>query len=187
MATVALHKRLFTYYQHDGNEIYKYFQEFSAHVETLETYGGIGAIGITPTFLTVKRKGLAAAWVISSATAPTDAKCMATIKLDCDEFLGCFMLSGANRDQYAALKADLHNQCGYGKDLYPKSPDQCLTLLNRCSDASTRSPRPPVPKPAPIKQEEEALVFSQGTSDKTSAPKQKDEGSKASSSVSSSS
>ena len=111
---------------------------------------------------------------------------MATIKLVCDEFLGCLMLSGADRDRYAALKTDLHNQYGYGKDLYPKSPDQCLTLLNRCSDAPTRSPCPKVPKPTPVKQEEKALVFAQGTSDKTSAPKQKDKGSKAISSVSSS-
>jgi hypothetical protein len=51
MATVASHKRLFTYYQHDSDDNHKYFQEFSAHVEPLETYGSIGAIGITPTFL----------------------------------------------------------------------------------------------------------------------------------------
>jgi hypothetical protein len=156
MATVVLHKRLFTYYQRDGDDNHKYFQGFSAHVKTLETYGGIGAICITPTFLTAKLKELAAAGVISSATAPTDAERMATIKLVRDEFLGCLMLSGANRDRYAALKADLHNQYGYGKDLYPNSPDQCLALLNRCLDAPTRSHRPPVPKPAPVKQEEEA-------------------------------
>ena len=130
MATVASHKRLFTYYQRNGDDNHKYFQEFSAHVETLETYGGIGAIGITPTFLTAKLKELEAAGEISSATAPSDAERMATIKLVRDEFLGCLMLSGANRDRYAALKTDLHKQYGYGKDLYPKSPDQCLTLLN---------------------------------------------------------
>ena len=37
------------------------YQEFSARVETPETYGGIGAIGITPTFLTAKLKELTAA------------------------------------------------------------------------------------------------------------------------------
>ena len=111
---------------------------------------------------------------------------MAAIKLVRDEFLGCLMLSGANRDRYAALKTDLHNQYGYGKDLYPKSTDQCLTLLNQRSDAPTRSPCHKEPKPAPIKQEEEALVFAQGTSDKSGAPKQKDDGSRASSLVSSS-
>ena len=74
MATVALYKRLFTYYQRDGNDNHKYFQEFSAHVKTLETYGGIGAIGITPTFLTEKLKELAAAGEVSSTTTPSDAK-----------------------------------------------------------------------------------------------------------------
>jgi hypothetical protein len=98
MAMVASHKRLFTYYQRDGDDNHKYFQEFSTHVKTLKTYGGIGAIGITPTFLTAKLKELAVAGVISSATTPTDAKRMATIKLLCDEFLGCLMLSGTNKD-----------------------------------------------------------------------------------------
>jgi hypothetical protein len=110
VAMVASHKRLFTYYQHDGNDNDKYFQEFSAHVKTLETYGRIGAIGITPTFLTAKLKELAAAREIFSAAAPSDAERMAAIKMVHDDFLGCFMLSGANRDRYAALKTDLHNQ-----------------------------------------------------------------------------
>jgi hypothetical protein len=104
MATVASHKHLFTYYQRDGDNNHRYFQEFSAHVETLKTYDGIGAIGITSTFLTAKLKELAAAGEVSSATNPTDAERMAAIKLVRDEFLGCLMLSGANRDCYAALK-----------------------------------------------------------------------------------
>jgi hypothetical protein len=58
MATVASHKCLFTYYQRDGVDNHKYYQEFCAHIETLETYGGIGAIGITPTFLTATLKEL---------------------------------------------------------------------------------------------------------------------------------
>jgi hypothetical protein len=98
MATVALHKRLFTYYQCDGDDNHKYYQEFCAHVETLETYGGIGAIGITPTFLAAKLKELATAGVISSATAPTDAKRMMAIELVRDEFLGCLIINGANKD-----------------------------------------------------------------------------------------
>jgi hypothetical protein len=96
------------------------------------------------------------------------------------------MVSGVNRDRNAALKTVLHNQYGYGKDFYPKSLDQCLTLLNRRSDAPTRPPCLKEPKPAPIKQEEKALVFAQGTSNKTVTPKQKDDGSRASSLVSSS-
>jgi hypothetical protein len=135
--------------------------------------------------LTAKLKELATAGKVSSATAPTDAERMAAIKMVRDEFLGCLMLSGANRDCYTALKTDLHNQYGYGKDLYPKSPDQCLTLLNRRSDAPAWSPCHKEPKPAPIKQEEEALVFARGTSDRSGAQKHKDNGSRASSLVSS--
>jgi hypothetical protein len=41
MAMVALHKHLFTYYQRNGDDNHRYFQEFSTHVETLKTYGGI--------------------------------------------------------------------------------------------------------------------------------------------------
>jgi len=99
MATVASHKKLFTYYQKDGINNHKYYQEFCAHVETLETYGGIGAIGITPLFLANKLSELAKAGTISSATSPTDDERMQAILLVRDEFLGCLMLSGANRDR----------------------------------------------------------------------------------------
>jgi hypothetical protein len=122
MATVASNKRLFTYYQRDSDDNHKYYQEFCAHVETLETYGGIGAIGITPTFLTAKLKELEMDKTIQDATSPTDAERLIAIKQCRDEFLGCLMLSGANREQYAALKSDLNNQYGYGKDpmrVYP--------------------------------------------------------------------
>ncbi len=72
------------------------YQEFCAHVETLETYGGIGAVGITPTFLTAKLKDLALDKVIQDAENPTDADHLIAIKQCRDEFLGCLMLSGAN-------------------------------------------------------------------------------------------
>jgi len=126
---VASHKRLFTYYQRDTGDNHKYYQEFCAHVETLETYGGIGAVGVTPTFLAAKLNDLALEKVIQDADNPTDAERLIAIKQCCDEFLGCLMLSGANRDQYADLKSDPNNQYGFGKDLYPKSPDGCLSLL----------------------------------------------------------
>jgi hypothetical protein len=180
IATVASHKHLFTYYQRDGNDNHKYYQEFCAHVETLETYGRIGAIRITPTFLTVKLKNLAIAGTISSATNPTDPECLLAIKQCCDKFLGCLMLSSANKDRYAALKSDLNNQYGFGKDLYPKSPNQCLSLLNCRSEAHVRSPHHHMPASISIKQEEEALVFAQG-SDKKSPSKLKEDGSKSSS------
>jgi hypothetical protein len=96
MATVASHKHLFTYYQQDGVDNHKYYQEFSAHVETLKTYGGISAIGVTPTFLTAKLKELELAGTITNATTPTKAECLITIKQCRDKFLGCLMLSRAN-------------------------------------------------------------------------------------------
>ncbi len=54
MATVASQKKLFTFFQRNGMDNSTYHQEFVAHVETIETYGGAGAIGITPTFVTKK-------------------------------------------------------------------------------------------------------------------------------------
>jgi hypothetical protein len=70
------------------------------------------------------------------------------------------MLSGANRDCYANLKLELHYQYGFGKDLYSKSPNQCLTLLNCCLDAPFCTPPcQQTPKPVEVKQEDEALAF----------------------------
>ncbi len=177
MATVASHKPLFTYYQHNTNDNHKYYQEFCAHVETLERYGGIGAVGITPTFLTVKLKDLALEKVIQDAKNPTDAERLIAIKQCRDEFLGCLMLSGANQERYAALKSDLNNQYGFGKDLYPKSPDLCLFLLNRRLDAPLGQPHQNFQTPPQVKQEEEVLVFAQGTSDKKTPSKSKEDGS----------
>ncbi len=51
MATVASHKHLFTYFQRSGVDNHMYHHEFMAHVETIKTYGGMGAIGVIPTFL----------------------------------------------------------------------------------------------------------------------------------------
>ncbi len=131
MATVASHKRLFTYYQRDTDDNHKYYQEFCAYAKTLETYGGIRAVGVTPTFLAANLKDLALEKVIQDPDNPTDAECLIAIKQSRDEFLGCLMLSGVNCNRYAGLKSDLNNRYGFGKDLYPISPDLCLSLLNR--------------------------------------------------------
>jgi hypothetical protein len=53
MATVASHKQLFTYYQKDGVNNHMYHREFLAHVETIKTYGGLGAVGVVPTVETM--------------------------------------------------------------------------------------------------------------------------------------
>ena len=47
------------YYQKDGIDNHTYHREFLAHIETIETYGGVGAIGVTPTFITSKLKEMA--------------------------------------------------------------------------------------------------------------------------------
>ena len=174
MATVASHKHLFTLYQHDTNDNHKYYQEFCAHVETLETYGGIGAVGITSTLLAAKLKVLPLEKVIQDANNPTDAERLIAIKQCRDEFLGCLMLSGANQECYACLKSDLNNHYGFGKDLYPKSPDSCLSLLNHRLDVPLWQPRRNFQTPPQVKQEEEALVFAQGTSDKKTPSKKTD-------------
>ena len=49
MATVRSQKKLFIFFQRDGMDNATYHKEFMAHVETIETYGGMGAIAITPT------------------------------------------------------------------------------------------------------------------------------------------
>jgi hypothetical protein len=77
-----------------------------------------------------KLRELAMAGTISSASARIDAECLEAIKLVCNKFLGYLMLSGANKDRYVVLKADLNNQYKFVKDIYPTSPDQCLSLLN---------------------------------------------------------
>ncbi len=51
MATVASQKKLFTFYQKEGMDNSTYHREFVALIDTIETYGGSGAIGITPTFV----------------------------------------------------------------------------------------------------------------------------------------
>lgn len=96
------------------------------------------------------------------------------------------MLSGANRDRYGALRNELANQFGFGNDLYPKTPDQCLTMMNRRMDSAPRLPRGPPRQPQveqPAKTEEEALVFAQGADKKTAGkPPKTDTSSKSSSS-----
>ncbi len=53
MATIVVHKYLFTYYQKDVVDNHTYFREFMTYAKTIETYGGVSAVGITPAFLTV--------------------------------------------------------------------------------------------------------------------------------------
>jgi len=71
MATVASHKKLFTYFQCDGVDNSSYHREFIALVETIGTYGGHGAIGITPTFVAQKLQEMHAAGTCTNVASPT--------------------------------------------------------------------------------------------------------------------
>jgi hypothetical protein len=59
----------------------------------------------------------------------------------------------------------------FGNDLYPKSPNQCFSLLKHCNNAThTRSVRTtPPPAPTPFKQDDEALGFAQGSNRKSTS------------------
>jgi hypothetical protein len=165
MATVASHKRLYTYYQRDGVDNHTYHREFLSFVETIETYGGLGAVGVIPVFLQEKIVDLHRQGLIADATAPTDDERALAVGAVREEYLAALMISGANREKFSALRTDLQNQYGYGNDLYPKTTDQCLSLLNRWTVTTPSRPKRgdvQAPAPAQPKQEEnEALVFAQ--------------------------
>ncbi len=175
MATVASHKHLYTYYQRDGVDNQTYHREFLSFVETIETYGGLGAVGVIPVFLQEKIVDLHNQGLIADATTPTNAERALAVGAVREEYLAALMISGANRERFSALRTDLQNQYGYGNDLYPKTTDQCLSLLNRWTVTTPSCPkRGDIQASAPVqpKQEEnEALVFAQdGGSPPTALP-----------------
>jgi hypothetical protein len=131
MATVASHKHLFMHYQKDTIDNHTYHQEFLTHVKTIETCGGIGAVGLVPTFLATKTKELANARMITDADNPTDAERAIAVAAVCEEYLAALMLSGTHRECFGNLRMDLKNQYGYGDNRYPKTLNACLSLLNR--------------------------------------------------------
>jgi hypothetical protein len=167
MAMVALHKCLFTHYQKDTVDNHTYHQEFLAHIKTIETFGGIGAVGVVPTFLATKIKELADAGTITDADNPTDAKRAIAISAICEEYLAALMLSGTHRECFGDLRMYLKNQYGYGDDRYPKTLDACLSLLNSWTPSthhkSPRTPKGTNPVIELAKEEDKALVFAQHT------------------------
>jgi len=183
MATVASQKKFFTFFQRDGMDNSSYHREFVVHVETIETYGGMGAIGITPTFVAQKLHEMHAAKLCNDPVKPTETELAAAHKDVWDEFLAALMLISANRDCYGALCNELANQFGFGNDLYPKTTDQCLTMMNRRMDGAPRQPRAPHQSQGaqPIKADEEALVFAQGADKKTPGKQPKNDSSSKSS------
>ena len=116
-----------------------------------------------------------AAGTCANVASPTKNELPAAHLSVREEFLAALVLSGANRDRYGALRNELAYQYTFGCDLYPKTTDQCLTMMNRRIDSVPRQPRgPPRQPPAeqPIEKDDEALVFAQGT-DKDTPPKGK--------------
>jgi hypothetical protein len=103
MATVALHKQLITYYQKDDTDNHTYHREVLAQVETIVTYGGLGAVGVVPTFLDVMLKDMERNGVISNAKNPSDTKRAQAIEAVYDEYIGAIMLNGSNRDKFGPL------------------------------------------------------------------------------------
>jgi hypothetical protein len=184
MATVASQKKLFTFFQRDGMDNSTYHHKFVAHVETIETYGGSGAIGITPTFVAQKLQDMQKLGTCQDADNPTKPELATAHKAVRDEFLAALMLSGANCDRYGALRNELANQYGFGNDLYPKSIDQCLTMMNRWVDSAQPRQQRAHTSREPKQEQEEALVFAQN-SDKPSRTKQPPSPAKSSSSSSS--
>ncbi len=96
-----------------------YHRELIALIDTIKTYGGTGAIGITPTFVAQALQDMQTASTCANAANPTKAELSTAHKKVCDEFLATLMLSGANRDHYGALRNKLGNQYGFGNNLYP--------------------------------------------------------------------
>jgi hypothetical protein len=68
--------------------------------KTIKTYGGVGAVGVIPSFLNEKIKELATEGQIIDRLNPTDAEQAMAVNLVRGECLGGFMLSGANRDHF---------------------------------------------------------------------------------------
>jgi hypothetical protein len=84
-----------------------------------------------------------------------------------DEFLAALMLSGAHRERFGGLRTDLKNQYGYGDDRYPKTIDNCLSLLNCWPPFKDPQPKSPcnlrtAANPSDKdKVDDEVLVFAQ--------------------------
>ncbi len=137
-------------------------------------------VGVVPTFLNAMLKDMEKAGIIKDATNLSDSERAQAIKAVRDEYLAALMLSGSNRDKFGPLCMDLKDQFGFREDRYPKTIDQCLSLLNRWGHtppASSNSPHTPwgVQTPTHDPKPEEALVFAQGSSSKKPSAKDSDD------------
>jgi hypothetical protein len=96
------------------------------------------------------------------------------------------LLSGSNRDKFGPLCIDLKNQFGFREDPYPKTNDQCLSLLNRwrhtppAPSNSLCTPRGAQTSTHDSKPEEALVPVQSSSSKKPSAKDSKDTSSKSS-------
>lgn len=104
MATVEAHKRAYLYFQKDGIDNQTYHREFMAHIETIETYGGFGAIGVVPSILETTLKAMEAEGTIADADNPTQADLKKATEKVREEYLAALFLSGANSARYESLR-----------------------------------------------------------------------------------
>ena len=130
MARVASQKKLFTFFQWDGMDNSTYHREFITHIETIEAYDGMGMIAIVPTVVTQKLRDMQDDNKCVDPNNPSKDELAEAHKIVCDEFLAALILSRANRERYRVLRNELANQYGFGNNLYPKTVDQCLTMMN---------------------------------------------------------
>ncbi len=120
-----------------------------------------------PIFLTMKIKKLAADSLIANPANPLDVERALAMSSVRDEFLAALMLSGAHLEHFGGLQTNLKNQYGYGDDRYPKTIDNCLSLLNRWQPFKDPQPKTPRNLCTPAnpsdkdKVEDKALAFAQ--------------------------
>ena len=73
-----------------------YHREFVALIDAIKTYGGSGAIGITPTFVSQTLQEMHQEGKCTDPMKPSSAELAETHKKVRDKFLAALMLSGAN-------------------------------------------------------------------------------------------
>ena len=115
---------------HQSND--EYFKDFTSLVETLETYGGNGALGYLPTMIASELQLLcdqtSPPTPITSATDAMKTTAAETVR---SKFLAALMLSGADRNRFGGLRDELANDFAKGEDCYPSSMPDVLNLMNK--------------------------------------------------------
>lgn len=147
------------------NQIYHH--EFVAHIETLESYGGYGTIGVFPNTLNALLKNMHNNGTISSADSPTsDDLCLETDIIH-DEYLAALLLSGANYIRFEKLREYLSNLYAMGDDCYPRTVVACLSVLDRYNVRLGNKQQPKQPK----QEDKQVVVFAQNATTKPLKPK----------------